>query len=101
SRSKFLSILRSRLPTDSGSSLLSKSLSNKSDYISLLTRWSCRKVGAGWGIHEMAIPYATKAEPGPLGGQTIKQRPFSLLAAFCPIAKALRALAPRPRLAKN
>lgn len=101
SRSKFLSIVRSRLPTDSGSSLLSKSLSNEAEYASLLTRWSCRKVGAGWGIHEMAIPYATQAEPGPPGDQTIRQRPFSLLAGFCPRAKALRTLAPRPRLAKN
>ena len=82
-------------------SLMSKSLSNKSEYVSLLTRWSCRKVGAVRGIHEMAIPYATKAEPGPPGEQTIRQRPFSLLAALCPRAKALRALAPRPRLAKN
>ena len=53
------------------------------------------------GIHGMAIPHATNAAPGPSGEQPIGQRPFSLLAALCPRAKALRALAPRPRLAKN
>lgn len=53
------------------------------------------------GIHGVAIPHELNVVPRPSEQQPFGQHAFSPWTALRPRAKALRALAPRPRLVQD